>query len=83
MDKTLVSVLLPATGKSYDFWVPNDMSMREATTLISEAMQIAEPSFYKRSADAALMYIATGEIPPANATIAEIGFTDGDRFSLI
>lgn len=83
MDKTLVSVLLPATGKSYDFWVPNDMNMREATTLISEAMQIAEPSFYKRSADAALMYIATGEIPPANATIAEIGFTDGDCFSLI
>jgi len=83
MEKTLINVLLPATGKRYDLWVPNDLPMQQVSELVAEALQVAEPSFYRKTPDAALMYIPTGEIQNPQATVSEIGFTDGDRFALL
>lgn len=83
MAKTLFDVLLPATGRRYDFWVPDDLTMQEASELVSEAMQVAEPAYYRSTPDAALMYVQTGEIQDPTSTVAEIGFTDGDRFVLV
>lgn len=83
MSKTLFDILLPATGHHYDFWVPDDMQMQAVTELVAEAMQVAEPSFYRATPDAALMYVPTGEIQHPSVTVAEIGFTDGDRFVLV
>lgn len=83
MAKTLFDVLLPATGRHYDFWIPDDMTMQDAAMLVAEAMQVAEPAFYRKTPDAALMYVPTGEIQNPSATVAEIGFTDADRFVLV
>lgn len=83
MTKILFDVLLPATGKRYDLWVPDDMPMQQVSELVAEAMQVAEPAFYRKTPDAALMYAPTGQIQNPNATPAEIGFTDGDRFVLV
>ena len=83
MAKTLFDVMLPATGRRYDFWVPDDLTMQQASELVAEAMQVAEPSFYRRTPDAALMYEQTGQIQQPDATVAEIGFVDGDRFVLV
>ena len=83
MSKTLFDVLLPATGKRYDFWVPNDMPMQQVSELIAEAMQVAEPSFYRKTPNAMLMYMPTGQIPDMQASAVELGFTDGDRFALM
>lgn len=83
MSKVLFDILLPATGRRYDFWVPCDMQMQEVTELVAQAIQVAEPLFYRASPDAALMYTETGEIQNPTATVAEIGFTNGDRFVLI
>lgn len=83
MAKTLFNVLLPATGKRYDLWVPDDMPMQQVSSLVAEALQVAEPAYYSATPDAALMYAATGEIPDAQATVAELGFTDGTRFVLL
>ena len=81
--KTLFDVTLPATGKRYDFWVPDDATMQQASALVAEAMQVAEPAFYRATPNAVLMYVPTGEIQRPDATVAEIGFTDGDRFVLV
>lgn len=83
MNKTLFNVLLPATGKHYDFWVPSDMQMQTATELISQAMQVAEQDFYHSSPDAALMLVETGEIQNPSLTPEVIGLTNGVRFVLI
>lgn len=83
MQKVLFDILLPATGKHYDFWVPSDMPMQTVTELIARAMQVAEPDFYRATPDAALMYVPTGEIQMPQATVAQIGFIDGDRFVLV
>ena len=81
--KTLFDVLLPATGKHYDFWIPDDMCMQQAAQLVSQAMGVAEPDFYFPSKDAALLFSETGEIQDPRVTVAEIGFIDGDCFVLI
>ena len=83
MGKILFDVLLPATGKHYDFWVPDDMPMSQASDLIADAMQVAEPGFYRKGSVAMLMYVPTGSIPDAQASAAYLGFTDGDRFVLM
>lgn len=83
MNKTLFNILLPATGKHYDFWVPSDMQMQTVTELISQAMQVAEQDFYKASPDAALMMVDTGEIQNPSTTPEVIGLTNGVRFVLI
>lgn len=83
MNKTLFNVLLPATGRRYDFWIPSDMQMQTATELISQAMQVAEQDFYKASPDAALMMLETGEIQNPSITPEAIGLTNGVRFVLI
>lgn len=83
MAKVMFDILLPSTGRHYDFWVPEDMQMQTATQLIAEGMQVAEPDYYEATPDAALMYVPTGEIQDPSATVEEIGFTDGDAFVLV
>lgn len=83
VSKVMFDVLLPATGRHYDFWVPEQLQMQAATELVAEAMQVAEPDFYEATPDAALMYVPTGELQDPSATVGEIGFTDGDRFVLV
>lgn len=81
--KVLFDVKLPATGRHYDFWVPQDAPMQVVTNLISEAMQVIEPDFYLADDNAALLYRRTGEIQNPKASVGEIGFTNGDQFVLI
>ena len=83
MAKLLFDVLLPATGKRYDFWVPDDLPMQEISSLVAAAMQVGEPMYYRATPDAALAYMRTGEIQNPAATPAQIGFTDGERFVLV
>lgn len=83
MAKILLMVKLPATGKEFDLWVPEDLPMQTATELIAQAIEVANSDFYAYSPNAALMYEATGEILNPSATVAEVGLTDGSRFVLL
>lgn len=82
-NKVLFDVKLPATGRHYDFWVPEDMAMGEVSSLICEAMQNIEPDFFANTGRSTLMYLPTGEIQNPSATVNEIGFTNGDQFVLV
>lgn len=82
-NKTLIAVKLPATGKVYDFWVSDDLCMQDVGSLVCEAMQNIEPSFFLNTGTQTLMYERTGQIQNPSATIGEIGFSDGDRFVLV
>ncbi len=82
-NKTLINVKLPATGKGYDFWVPDDMCMQDVSQLVCQAMQNIEPDFFCCTGDQSLMYERTGQIQNPAATVGEIGFADGDAFVLV
>lgn len=81
--RTLINVKLPATGKEYDFWVPDDLCMQEVSHLVCQAMQTIEPDFFCYTGAQSLMYARTGQIQEPAATVAQIGFTDGDAFIVI
>ena len=83
MSKVLFNVLLPATGRHYDLWVPDDLPMQQVALLVSEALQVAEPAFHRKTPGDALMYRMTGEIQDPFATASQIGFVDGDEFVLV
>lgn len=83
MEKVMFDVVLPATGRHYDFLVPAELTMGDAAELIARAMQVAEPSYYEAGPDAALMYVPTGEIQDPAAVVSEVGFSDGSRFVLV
>lgn len=81
--RTLFCVRLPATGRCYDFWVPDDLRMQEAGQLICQAMESLEPDFFRFTGQQALMYERTGQIQQPDATVGQIGFVDGDRFVIL
>lgn len=83
MKKLLIDVRLPATGESHEFWVADDLSVQQVTEYVAEAMQVAEPSFYRKTPDAALMLIETGQIQVPTAIIGSLGIPDGTRFVLV
>ena len=39
MAKVMFDILLPSTGRHYDFWVPEDMQMQTVTQLIAEGIE--------------------------------------------
>lgn len=81
--KTLINVKLPATGKDYDFWVPDAMTMQDVSELVCQAMETIEPDFFRYTGDQALMYERTGQLQEPTATVGEIGFVDGDAFIVV
>ncbi len=82
-EKVLFGILLPMTGKVYDFWVPRNMSMGGVCRLIAQAMEIIEPDFFLATDKTALMYMLTGQIQDSSITPQEAGFSNGDRFVLV
>lgn len=82
-DKTLLRVKLPATGKHYDFWVPDALSMEEVVQRICQAMQAIEPDFFRYTGRQTLMCALTGQIPDGRATPEELGLVDGSPFVVV
>lgn len=81
--RTLLCVRLPASGRSYDFWVPDDMCMAEMARLVCQAMELLEPDLFLYTGDQTLMYAPTGQIQQPSATVGQIGFVDGDPFVIV
>ena len=81
--KTLIAAKLPATGKTYDFWVSDDSYMQEVSQLVCQAMEAIEPEFFRYTGQQTLIYGRTGQIQDPSATVGEIGFVDGDAFIIV
>ncbi len=82
-ERTLLGIRLPATGRTYDFWVPDDMQMQEVVQLVCQAMQRIEPAFFRYDGKQALMHMPTGRILDPHASIVEMGLSDGALFVVV
>lgn len=82
-EKILVSVKLPATRKSYDFWVPSDMSIHDAAGLISTLLEGREGDRFKANDGNALMLAYTGDLLDPNSTMGGNGLVNGSRLALV
>lgn len=81
--KVLVAVSLPATGKTYDLWIPCSMQLHEATQLVSTILDSKEQAFFNKNASHSFMLKTTGEMLDGSLTAEELGFKNGTQVVLV
>jgi hypothetical protein len=82
-NKVLINVLLPATGKTYDFWVPERMTAHDAALFVAEILGQRESSYFANTGSNVLALRETGAILEQNTTFAEHGITCGHELMLL
>lgn len=82
-NKILLNVMLPATQIVYDFWVPVDMTIHDATQLIGGLLESREGDRFSVSETTALMARETGDLLDHNQTLKALGFVDGMQLVLV
>ncbi|WP_010250274.1 hypothetical protein [Acetivibrio cellulolyticus] len=82
MEKVFIEVVVPATGKKYEFIIPEVMKVGVAAELIAQAVQEAEG--IKPYKDNAILCKCEDEtVLPSNSTISNTGITDGTKLILV
>lgn len=65
-DKVLLDVLLPATGKTYEFRVPFDLTVEQASGLMAQIIAQREPARYAAPRGCDLMILAQDSASSGN-----------------
>ena len=81
--KTLFSVFLPATERYYELWVPDELSVYDAKSLISNLLKEHVGRHFVANATAALYDMATGVELDVNVRIQDLGFVNGAKLMLV
>ena len=83
MDKLLIEVHLPYTGKSYDIRIPYDITIADAINLISFSLAKVTDGGYRFSDDAVLCDRETQQMLDINKTACELNLKNGSQLVLI
>jgi len=81
--KTLFSIFLPATVRSYEMWIPDELSVYEATQLVCKILAEQEGRYFVPDKGTALYEKATGDELDINVRIGDMGFVNGTQLVLI
>lgn len=83
MDKVMVSLYIPATGKNYDIRLPQSLSVSQATELISVFFANGARGAFIPDASSVLCDRESGNIYPVNSSIQKLKLKNGSRLMLI
>ncbi len=83
MNKVLVEIFLPATGKSFDVYIPLESQMSEVLALVSTLLSDLSEGKYKADNKAVLCNATTGIIYNINMSVSELGIKNGSKLMLI
>lgn len=83
MDKYLIEVYLPYTGKSYDLRIPSDITIADAINLISIALEKVTDGVYRSTKDSVLCDRENRQILDINKTADELNLKNGSQLILI
>jgi hypothetical protein len=83
MRKVLFSVMLPATGKSYEIWIPKELTVFEAMRLVARILAEQESRFFEPTEETALFDGTTGDELGINERIGALGYANGTRLILV
>ena len=81
--KALVEIYVPATGETYDVFIPYASKMGEVVLLIAAAINDLSQGKFEAKHDAVLCDADTGTIYSAGRTVSELNITNGSRLMLI
>jgi hypothetical protein len=81
--KTLFSIFLPATGRAYEMWIPNELSVYEATQLVCRILVEQEGHCFAPDNTTALYEKSSGTEININSYIGELAYVNGTQLMLI
>ncbi len=82
-DKALVEIMVPATAREYDVFIPLASKMSDVTRMVAMAISDLSEGKYKATEQSVLCNADTGIIYNINVEVAELGIKTGSRLMLI
>jgi hypothetical protein len=82
-DKTLFSIFLPATQKSYELWIPNELSVYVAKELVCKILADQEARYFISDANTALYEKASGNELDVNSRVGDLDYVNGTQLVLV
>jgi hypothetical protein len=82
-EKALVEIFVPASGETFDVFIPLASKMSDVIKMVSGALTELSNGRYRATDDAVLCDAATGIIFNVNIEVAELGIKNGSRLMLI
>ena len=82
MDKIYVTVKIPALGNTYDFIIPNNMSVKNAQNLMIRILN-SEYGISDTQKDVMLFDMDDNTALRLECSFAQLGITDGAKLLLI
>jgi hypothetical protein len=83
MRKVLFNVMLPATGRSYELWVPKELTVFETTQLVARILAEQENRFFESTRETTLFDGVTGDELGINERVGALGYANGARLILV
>jgi hypothetical protein len=83
VNKVLFDILLPATGRTYEIWIPKELTVFEATQLASRLLAEQESRFFIPNRETALFDRFSGDELDINERIGRLGYVNGAHLILV
>lgn len=83
MNKVLVQLYIPVTGKKYDVRLPQSISVKQATELLASFFTGMMGGAYIPDADAVLCDMESGIMYNVNSSVASLNLKNGSKLMLI
>lgn len=83
MRRILIQLYLPASEKVIDMRIPQQISVSQATKVITSMVKKMKDNTYVPTADAVLCDATTGQIYDAKSTIESLNLYPGKKIMLI
>lgn len=82
MEKISITVKIPALGGTYDFIVPNNMSIRDAQQLMIKILS-SEYGISNKSTDVMLFNTEDNAALRLECSFAQLGISDGAKLLMV
>lgn len=82
MERISITVKIPALGNTYDFIVPDNMSIRNAQALMIRILS-SEYGISEKNSDVMLFDMSDNTALPLEHSFAQLGISDGAKLLLI
>lgn len=79
----LVEILIPASGRTYDTWLPADRPLGELLPLVKQVFEELSEGLFAPTEDTALYDLDSGRILETDDTPERLGLENGSRLYLI
>lgn len=83
MNKVLIELCIPVTGKTYDIMLPKTLSVAQAKELLTTFFEGGSGGGYLPDEHTLLCSMETGRVYNVNSSVEELRLRNGSRLMLI